>query len=277
MSDAIARTPSEDGAGPDRAERWETVLSLLADRRRLTVSGTAEELGISESTVRRDFEKLARRQLAVRTHGGVIATDVAYDLPQRYRSAGSAQDGRQSIAARAAELVRPGTVVGFNGGTTTTLVARTLGQRADLVSRTTEPSFTVVSSALNIATEMVLRPHVRTVSLGGVVRAQSYELTGPLAMSLARQVWLDLLIIGVIGVDTAAGATCDDESEAATTNVLVEQSRRTVVVGTAAKLGARGFATICPLSAISTVITESGADPSRVAELRSAGVEVDLV
>lgn len=213
----------------------------------------------------------------MRTHGGVIATDVAYDLPQRYRSAGSAQDGRQRIAARAAELVEPGTVVGFNGGTTTTLVARTLGQRADLVSRTTEPSFTVVSSALNIATEMVLRPHVRTVSLGGVVRAQSYELTGPLAMSLARQVWLDLLIIGVIGVDTAAGATCDDESEAATTNVLVEQSRRTVVVGTAAKLGARGFATICPLSAISTVITESGADPSRVAELRSAGVEVDLV
>jgi DeoR family transcriptional regulator of aga operon len=71
--------------GPDRAQRWSALLALLGDRGRLSVAEAAVTLAVSEATIRRDFAALADRQLATRTHGGVVATGVAYDLPARYR------------------------------------------------------------------------------------------------------------------------------------------------------------------------------------------------
>jgi DeoR/GlpR family transcriptional regulator of sugar metabolism len=61
------------------------LLDALSIHKRLSVTEAAELLGVSAATVRRDFKELARQQLATRTHGGVVATTVAYDLPARYR------------------------------------------------------------------------------------------------------------------------------------------------------------------------------------------------
>ena len=166
----------------DRAPRWSQLLQLLAERGRLSVAEVCGELGVSEATVRRDFNELAAQQLATRTHGGVLATAVAYDLPARYKSA--SQDGaKQQIAVAAADLVEPGTVVGLNGGTTTSAVARELASRPEIAASGLRPAVTVVTNALNIATEMVLRPAVRCIGLGGVARSESYEQTGPIAIA----------------------------------------------------------------------------------------------
>ena len=54
----------------DRAPRWSLLLQLLAERGRLSVAEVCQELGVSEATVRRDFNELAAQQLATRTHGG---------------------------------------------------------------------------------------------------------------------------------------------------------------------------------------------------------------
>src|SRR5690242_14279082 len=115
----------------DRGSRWSTLLGLLAERGRLSVAEAAESLGASEATVRRDFGDLAAQQLATRTHGGIVATAVAYDLPARYKQAGT-DSAKERVAAYAADLLVEGTVVGFNGGTTTSAVARRLAARSDL-------------------------------------------------------------------------------------------------------------------------------------------------
>ena len=91
----------------DRAPRWSLLLQLLAERGRLSVAEVCQELGVSEATVRRDFNELAAQQLATRTHGGVLATAVAYDLPARYKTA-SHDLAKQQIAVAAAGLVAPG-------------------------------------------------------------------------------------------------------------------------------------------------------------------------
>ena len=98
------------------------------------MSQVCAELGVSEATVRRDFRELAAQQLVTRTHGGVVATSVAYELPARYKSA-MADDDKERIARAAALLIAPGSVVGFNGGTTTSATARQLAARADLYSK----------------------------------------------------------------------------------------------------------------------------------------------
>src|SRR5450756_986405 len=93
----------------DRGQRWSALLGLLAEHGRLSVSQVSAELDVSEATVRRDFGELAAQQLVTRTHGGVVATSLSYELPARYKSA-LADDDKQRIARTAALLVAPGTV-----------------------------------------------------------------------------------------------------------------------------------------------------------------------
>jgi DeoR family transcriptional regulator of aga operon len=260
----------------DRAPRWSQLLQLLAERGRLSVAEVCQELGVSEATVRRDFNELAAQQLATRTHGGVLATAVAYDLPARYKTA--TQDGaKQQIAVAAAELIQPGTVVGFNGGTTTSAVARQLASRPEIASSGLRPAVTVVTNALNIATEMVLRPSVRCIGLGGVARSESYEQTGPLAIAAVSQLWLDLLVIGVDGLAAATGATCRHDDEASINASMVSRAQRVVVVTTGEKIGRTTFARICEADAIDTLITDATAPPAAMEALRDAGVQVSVV
>ena len=265
-----------DGRSMDRGARWSALLGLLAEHGRLSVAQVVESLGVSEATVRRDFGDLAAQQLVTRTHGGVVASAVAYDLPVRYKQGGG-DSAKERVASFAADLVPEGSVVGFNGGTTTSATARKLAARADLAASSRRPSITVVTNALNIATEMVLRPFIRCVSLGGVARPESYELSGPLASMVLGELWLDTVVLGVDGVSAAGGATCEHEGEAGINSLMVQRADRVVVVATGDKVGRRAFARICPSERIQVLVTDTTAPAAALDEFRAAGVTVEIV
>lgn len=253
------------------AERWSALLEILARDGRILIEPTAAELGVSAATVRRDLDELARQQLAVRTRGGAVASAVSYELPLRYKESRHAER-KQRIAAAAAELVAPGAVVGLNGGTTTTEVARALVARR---SATAGPiPVTVVTNALNIANELVVRQHAKTVVTGGVARPSSYELVGPLAEQLLAEVALEDAILGVDAIDAASGVYAHHEGEAAVNRLMVRRARRVIVVADASKLAARAFARICPIDQVDILVTDVSADPDALQPLVEAGVRV---
>ena len=264
-----------------RTARWTTLLDIIASEGRVEIDDAAERLDVSPATVRRDLDELASQQLLVRTRGGAVPHSVSYDLPLRYKMSRHA-DEKHLIGLAAAELVVPGSVVGLNGGTTTTEVARALVLRSDLgdgasdASTTQAGGVTVVTNALNIAHELAVRPHVKLVVTGGVVRSQSYELVGPLAMPTLERLMLDLAFLGVDGISVAGGACTNNEAEAAVNELMVRHAKTVVVVTDASKLGRQAFARICEIDQVDIVITGSDADPAIVADLRSAGVDVQL-
>src|SRR6201996_254312 len=127
-----------------RYRRWNELLELLATAGQLQVEDAAKALNVSAATIRRDFDELAGQQMLTRIRGGAVAEGGNYDLPLRYKSEKHPSE-KQRIASVAASLVRPGQVVGLNGGTTTTEVARALAMRADLSNGTPAPAVTVVT------------------------------------------------------------------------------------------------------------------------------------
>jgi DeoR/GlpR family transcriptional regulator of sugar metabolism len=164
-------------------------------------------------------------------------------------------------------------VAGLNGGTTTTEVARALATRSDLTAGP-PPVITVVTNALNIATELAVRQHIKIVTTGGVARPQSYELTGPLATGVLDQVTLDLAILGVDAIDAAAGATAHHEGEASINRLMARQASKVVIVADSSKVGRRAFARICAAAEIDVLVTDTGiADDDKVM-LKDAGVDV---
>jgi DeoR family transcriptional regulator of aga operon len=259
-----------------RYERLSAMLDILGQRSKVDVEDLAEELDVSAATIRRDLDHLAEQQLLTRTRGGAVTNNVAYDLPLRYKTARHASE-KERIGRAAAALVGRGSVVGLNGGTTTTEVARALAIRPDLNSSGDEAALTVVTNALNIANELAVRPHVKIVVTGGVARPQSFELTGPLASKILEEITMDVVFLGVDAVDPAQGAYAHHEGEASINRLMTERARRVVVAADSSKLGLHAFARICPVSAVHQLITDADADPELVKAFEAEGVEVQAV
>jgi DeoR family transcriptional regulator of aga operon len=259
----------------DRYERLSTLLDLLGQRGKVEVDDLSEELGVSAATIRRDLDHLAEQQLLTRTRGGAVANNVAYDLPLRYKTARHASE-KERIGRGAAALVDRGSVVGLNGGTTTTEIARALALRPEL-NGGDEPGLTVVTNALNIASELAVRPQVKIVVTGGVARPSSFELTGPLATRILGEITMDVVFLGVDAVDPVHGAYAHHEGEASINRLMTERARRIVVAADSSKLGRHAFAQICPASAIDLLITDAAADAELVSAFRSEGITVETV
>lgn len=259
----------------NRHARLNALLELVLERESVHVDDIVAELGVSPATARRDLDQLAQQQLITRTRGGASTHPGSSDLPLRYKSGRRAEE-KARIARAAAAMVEPGAVIGLNGGTTTTEVAREIALQREL-QRAGEDQVVVVTNAVNIANELTVRPHVRVVVTGGVARSHSYELTGPLGLLILAEITIGTLFLGVDAVDVAAGASAHHEGEAAINAAFVGVAERVVVIADSAKLGRTAFARICPSATIDVLITDTDADPQVVAGFEAAGVEVRLV
>ncbi|MHC0433679.1 DeoR/GlpR family DNA-binding transcription regulator [Streptomyces sp. O3] len=257
-----------------REGRWQVLLELLVERGRLDVDEAATALGVSAATIRRDFDQLAEQQMLVRTRGGAVAQGVSYELPLRYKAARQTSQ-KQRIAKAVADLIAPGAVVGLTGGTTTTEIARALAVRPELAAGA--PALTIVTNALNIATELAVRPQFKIVVTGGVARPQSYELTGPLADGVLSQITLDVAVLGVGAFDVVHGATTTDEGEAGINRLLCERAEHVVVAADSTKLGRRSFARIRATEQVDTLVTDTDVSEETAARFTDAGVSLVTV
>lgn len=248
-------------------ERLGAILERLSADGTISVAELAQSFDVSAATIRRDLRLLESQRLLGRTHGGAIPQGVLYELPLRYKSARQHQE-KLRIAREAASRVLDGWAVGLTGGTTTSEVARALVERQRL---------TVVTNALNIASELAVRPNLKLVVTGGVARAESYELVGPIAEASLEGLNLDIVFLAVNGISPAAGLTTHHEIEARTNRALVGRARQVIVVADSSKLGAVAFARICELADVGELITDDRADPETLATLEESGLVITTV
>jgi DeoR/GlpR family transcriptional regulator of sugar metabolism len=233
------------------AQRREIILDLVRRTGAARVSELTATLGVSDMTIRRDLEALHEQQLLEKVHGGATSVAPSALFEPGFRAkAELQQDAKEAIASVAAGLVNPGQAIAISAGTTTFAVARRLED---------VPSLTVVTNTVPVADVLYHggRPD-QTVILTGGVRTPSDALVGPFAVTALRTVNVDLVILGVHGMDPRAGFTTPNLLEADTDRALVEAGRRLIVVADHTKWGVIGVSTIANLSQADMVISDGG-------------------
>ena len=157
---------------PSRTNR---ILEILTERTRVEVSALAEELGVSQVTMRKDLTELERRHLVRREHGYAVlrSTDnVEGRLAYHYEE-------KRAIARRAAELVRDGdTVMVESGSCCALLVAQLAAERREV---------TVITNSAFIASSVRDDPTVRVVLIGGIYQKDSQVMVGSPARTASRR------------------------------------------------------------------------------------------
>lgn len=242
-------------------QRQEFILAKIRSDGAVRVADLVSDLGVSDMTIRRDLGTLSEAGLLSKVHGGATAMpDSASFEPGFAVKATQQRQAKLAIAAEAARLVRPGSAIGMSAGTTTFAVAE---QIADV------PGLTVVTNSVPIA-DMLHRSDRRdsTVILTGGMRTPSDALVGPFAVAALRTIHLDLVFMGVHGMDDASGFMTPNLQEAETNRALVDAGKRLVVVADHTKWGIIGISSIARLDEADIFITDADIDPGAADILR---------
>lgn len=230
-------------------QRHERIVSQVRRTGAARVADLAQQLGVSEMTIRRDLDALHDAGLLLKVHGGAtVLYEHSTDEPGFEVKQSRNIDEKRAIAASAAMLAGPGAAIGITAGTTTAQLA------AELV---TVPNLTVVTNSIRVAD--VFHAHERpdrTVVLIGGERTPSDALVGPVAVAALATFHLDLLFMGVHGMHERAGFTTPNLREAETNRAFVDAATEVVVLADHTKWGVTGLTTMAALDDADVVVTD---------------------
>ncbi|WP_456824922.1 DeoR/GlpR family DNA-binding transcription regulator [Cellulomonas sp. P5_E12] len=246
-------------------ERHQQILATARADGRVDVNRLAEDLDVTPETIRRDLTVLERHGLVRRVHGGAIPVERLGFEPGIADREGKFAGEKERIAKAALDEVPDGGAVIFDAGTTTVRLAELLPADREL---------TVVTHALPVAMVLAMRPGITLHLVGGTVRGRTLAAVGSWAERELADIHADVAFLGTNGLSVEHGLTTPDLAEASVKRALVANARRTVVLADHSKIGRVEFAHVVPVSAIDTVITDSGVEPELVEELEAAGPRV---
>ncbi|ALE05093.1 hypothetical protein AL755_05670 [Arthrobacter sp. ERGS1:01] len=241
-------------------ERQARILKELQLHEAVRVADVAATLNVSEMTIRRDIEALDQNGLARKIHGGAMRLARLSALePGFLLNVDKELDAKLAIAREALSLIQPGMTLAMTGGTTTYQLAVYLAAELEQIR-----SLTVVTNSLKVADLLYQQQgnsDCKVIVTGGE-RTPSEALVGPVARSALRSLNTDLCFMGVHGIDADRGLTSPNLLEAETNAAFIESTGRLVVLADSTKFQVRSLATIAPLSAVDTVITDDGVSAS---------------
>ena len=209
----------------------------------------AQQLDVSEMTVRRDLDVLHEAGLLLKVHGGAtVRYEHSTDEPGFEAKSSRNTDEKRAIAASASVLTGAGAAIGITAGTTTAQLA------AELVS---VPNLTVVTNSIRVADvfHVADRPD-RTVVLVGGERTPSDALVGPVAVAALSTFQLDTVFMGVHGMHERAGFTTPNLREAETNRAFVEAANELVVLADHTKWGVTGLTTMASLDEAAVCVSD---------------------
>ncbi|MEV6300156.1 DeoR/GlpR family DNA-binding transcription regulator [Actinoplanes sp. NPDC051861] len=245
------------------AERRDFLLARLESDGKLVAKEIAWELGVAEDNIRRDLRELAAAGLCQRVYGGALPVSPAVaDYATRTTVSPSS---KARVATAAVALIRPGSTVLLDGGTTALAVTAALPR--DLVA-------TIVTHSPTVAAALVEHPSVDVYVLGGRLFKHSAVTCGAATAEAVQRISADLFLMGVTGVHAEAGLTTGDADEAAMKRTFAGRAADTYVLASSEKIGAASPFVVLPSNAVGGVITDAPGDHPTMRSLRRAGVTI---
>jgi Transcriptional regulators of sugar metabolism len=248
-------------------QRRRRILDLIEERGQITVRDLVEKFSISAVTARADLDSLSGEGMAVRSHGGAVRrVEASQDYPLRLKKTLHHAE-KSRIGKAAAELIQNGETVILDSGTTTAEIARHLKMRR-------LQSVTVITHALNIASELADASTLSVIMIGGLLRPVSGSFVGPQAETMLKEFHADRLFLAVDGFDMELGPSTPDLLEAQLNTAMMRVSKEVNVVADFSKLGRRSLSRIGPLSGVHRLITDTRAPAEFIEALRKSRIDV---
>jgi len=231
-------------------ERRSRLLDIIRIRGFAALDELVRELGVSESTVRRDLDALEDQGSAKRTHGGVLYSGGMPRLTEFDDRQPANWAAKRAIAAAAATVIEDGETVLLDGGTTTYEVARLLVGR----------SLQVVTNSLPVANLFASESRTDLVLLGGYVSPRTGVCLGPYANELLGRLHVTTTVLSAAGI-SEEGLFNAHLLLAETEQAMLKAASRVMVVADSSKFGRKSLTLVSALDSIDLFVSDDGLPP----------------
>lgn len=250
-------------------ERQHEIVTRARDLGRVSVAELASRFEVTPETIRRDLDALSGRGLLRRVHGGAVPAEKLRltEAPVGTRDTSSTEE-KLAIALRAVGLLprREGLTVLVDAGTTTARLCPILPQWIGLVVTNSVPTAAALSS----------RGDLEVLLLGGQVRGITQATVGSEALDMLGRLRVDVAFVGTNGFSVEHGFSTPEPTEAAVKRAMVRSAREVMVLADSSKLGVDHLVRFATLDDVDILVTDPSVPSGGAAELRDAGLRVEL-
>ena len=245
-------------------DRQRRILELLHGAGSLRTIETAVELGVTDETVRKDFELLEKRGELIRTHGGASRPDkIREEQPFTERQAVRREE-KQAIARLAASRIQANETIFLDASSTVLTLTEFL---PDL-------PLTILTNALNVFTALADRPNLDLICTGGLFDPKSRSFIGLTAEKSLQRYNIHRMFFSGNGLHLDRGVSESNARQAAFKERVIANAEDVVFLADHSKLSRKSAFFFAEIADLSCLITDKAADPEFIQQLQASGVEV---
>lgn len=238
--------------------RREHILDVLNEAQSMSIEDLSKRLHVSEMTIRRDCNSLAKMGRLTQKRGIVsfVSPENASHSDSRFRI-------KQSLGLEAAKEIQDNEIVFINSSSTSLYAVNALLNK----------KVTIVTNNGNVVKLLSDHNVANVVLTGGIVNSRDI-MSGDIANQTFLSMRSDWSIIGCAGLSLEQGISTPWIEEANVNRNIIKNSRRVIVVADYSKFGSFSNFTVGKISDIDVLITDTFVSGKTLDAFRKAGVEV---
>jgi DeoR/GlpR family transcriptional regulator of sugar metabolism len=248
------------------AERQNRIIEQLNLTGKVLATELAEQLAVSEDTIRRDLNKMGEAGLIRRVHGGALP--LQQTNPDYIDRLNNPDTGKKRFAQAAVELIKPGQTILIDSGEICLYLARLLPKDLPL---------TVITGCPMVACELSRHQKIEVILLGGRFFKPALRCVGTGTTDMLRKMRFDMCFFGIYALHLKHGMSVNYIEEAEISQVAMEQADKCIIMGAADKLDKTSSHQIVPIEKINILITEKNGDQHLLNKLSDKGLEIITV
>jgi DeoR family transcriptional regulator, glycerol-3-phosphate regulon repressor len=242
------------------------VTSLRRAGGSLRISALADQLHVSEETIRRNLKRLASRGAVVKMHGGAKLSDVD-DEGDFHQRLSLNPEAKKMVARTAAGMIHDGSSIFLDVGSTTSYIADALRDHHRLM---------VVTNSVSVAYKLATRNGNRVYMAGGELRAHDGGAFGSEALTFARNFKTDFAVLSAAGINARHGFMLFDLEEAMFSRAILENAAHGIVAADGSKFGRPAPITVCDPADIDHLVTDRPPEPDLAAALKGWDIALTI-
>lgn len=248
-------------------DRHSKILNLLEDKKSISVNDLSDILETSTVTIRKDLKLLESKRLLFRNHGGAsLDNPYVNDRSVNEKEFINAKE-KESIGKEAAKLIGNDQYITIASGTSVLALARHINPLKKL---------TVVTSALNVAMELIKNPAIEVLMLGGYIRPSSSSVIGHHSEMILSETSCSKLFLSVDAINIETGLYTSNTLEAHLNQKMIESTKEVIVLADSTKFGKKSFGKICGIEQIDHIITDDKIDLNIVKKIKELGIKITI-
>ncbi len=258
--------PDQGKMGIHANQRQQEILAALKRAGgALRVHALANELQVTEETVRRNLKSLAKAGIVDKVHGGAFLTDREDegDFKQRLALRPSA---KQKIAKCAASMISNGSSLFLDIGSTTSFIADALRDHENLL---------VITNSVSVAYKLATRNNNRIFMAGGELRSQDGGVFSTQAIEFANNFKADFAILSSAGITSENGFLLFDLEEAEYSRAIIANAKTRIMATDSSKFGRTAPITAFDPSLVDVLVCDQ--IPPNDIELAARGWGIEIV